>query len=452
MDSRLYSIQIEQSVLSAIMSLDGGIDDIMQKLTVDSFHATRHQVIFKTIKSLFSEGKAYDVVAVHDEIKMNHDYNMIVTEEYLIELNSTIGLAHLLDKHADRLNEHSRRRSLFNASKEIERISIDTSSYTCDEAVAKAGLVLDGIDIDDEKDTNLKNAFDLSVNLYETILNRVKDRENGTEKIKGIRTGFRDLDKQIGNFANGDLIYIGARPSMGKTAFAQDIMIDTAFAQQHPILFHSIEMSADKITQRIVSSLAEINSNHIRDAEIPDEKWGDFNKASLMLQKSKFLIDDSSSVSLSDIRRNCRKLKSKYGYVGAIFIDYLTLMKAEEKSDRNDLMIGSISKGLKRIAKEFNCPVVCLAQLSRALEKRPDKRPMLSDLRESGSIEEDADVVLFIYRDEYYDKNSKEKGITEIIAAKVRDGVVGTVRLATELQYSRFRDLDMNYLNQMQGL
>jgi replicative DNA helicase len=448
MNENLYSIQLEQSVLSMLLSVTAGIDEAMEKLTDESFYAARNQVIFKAIKSLYSKGRAFDAIAVYDVIKMDSNSTQLVTEAYLMEVLQVVSVADLFIKHIEQLNDHARRRSLFSAGERIKSISLDTTQYGIDDAIAQSESVLASIEKPNDGDT-LKNAFDLSVNLFGDITRRMDDREKGQEKLNGIRTGFTDLDKKIGLLTRGDLIYIGARPSMGKTAFAQDIMLDVTFMQQHPVLFHSIEMSAEKIAQRIISSMAEINSHDIRDAKIPDDKWGDFNKASLMLQKSNFFIDDNSNVTVSDIRRNCRRIKHKHGYVGAVFIDYLTLIKSNEKSDRNDLIIGGISKSLKKLAKEFDCPVICLSQLSRSLEKRVDKRPLLSDLRESGSIEEDADVVLFIYRDDYYNKDSKEKGIAEINAAKVRDGEVGVVRLATELQYSRFLNLDPEYYMMM---
>lgn len=446
MNENLYSIQLEQSVISTLLTVYTGVDEQIGKLTPEHFYAGQHNIIFKHIKELHSSGKCHDVVFVWDSIKVNANDSKIVNEKFLIDLMSDApSTAYLVGQHADKLIEHKRRRDLFSAGERIVAIASDTTQFSTDTAISRAESVLSGVDAKSDIG-NLHNAFDLSVGLYENLMQRMEDRKNGVEKIEGVSTGFKVLDEKIGLLAKGDLVYIGARPSMGKTALAQDIFLNVSFFQQLPVVFHSIEMKKEKIMQRIISSLASVESKHIRDAEIPDNKWHDISQASLMLQKAKVLIDDSSDVTLSDIRRNCRKIKADHGLVGAVFIDYLTLIRSQEKKEgRNDLEIGAISKGLKKIAKEFDCPVICLAQLNRSLEKRPDKRPMLSDLRESGSVEEDADVVLFIYRDEYYNKQSKDMGTAEIIAAKVRDGEVGTVRLATELQYSRFVELDMDY-------
>jgi replicative DNA helicase len=446
MNENLYSIQIEQSVLSALMSLNGGIDDVVSKLTTDSFYATQHKIIFKHFKKLFDAGSGHDIVMVYDSIKLNANDSKIIDEDFLINLNSTIGLAHFLDKHSDQLNEYASRRALFEAGERIKTISIDTTQYDINEAISKSESILENLSNQDEVPT-LSDAYDVSVSLFASIDKTMEARKRGEKVDVGVKTGFTDLDRQLGQISKSDLVIIAARPSMGKTAFAQSLMLSVSFLQQHPVLFQSAEMSKEKIGQRLVASLASINLRDIRDSDIKDKDWEFFYKATEKLKASKLLIDDRARPSLSDIRKNCRIMKAKYGYVGAVFVDYLTLLKSPLSTDNNHLAVGAISKGLKAIAKEFDCPVFCLAQLSRSLESRKDRRPLMSDIRESGSIEEDADVIMFIYRDEYYDKNSKDQGIAEIIVAKARDGEVGTVRLATELQYSRFSNLNLEYLD-----
>lgn len=453
MNENLYSIPLEQSILSTLLTVTGGVDEHIDRLEPSYFYAGQHNIIFKHIKKLHSEGNSHDVVVVWDSIKVNANDSRIVDEDFLKDLMANApSSAHLISQHADKAIDHYRRRSLFSAGEQIKSIATDTTQFDIDGAIARAESEIASLDrgVDGEE---LKGAFDLAVDLYEKMVQAEQDRIAGREVIEGVSSGFKGLDDKIGTFKDGDLIYIGARPSMGKTALCLDIILSAGFYQQLPVLFHTIEMKQEKIMKRIVSSMASINSNDLGKNFVPKDKWGDFNKAALMLKESKIFIDDRSEITLSDIRKRCREIKAKDGCVGLVVIDYLTLIKSPLKSERNDLMIGAISKGLKKIAKEFNCPVVCLAQLNRSLEKRPDKRPMLSDLRESGSVEEDADVVLFIYRDEYYNKNSKDAGTAEIIAAKVRDGEVGTIRLATELQYSRFCDLDMDYYHsQIEGL
>ena len=448
MNDNLYSIKIEQSVLSALMSLSAGIDDVMSSLKTSSFHSTRHQVIFKHIKKLFESNLGHDIVLVCDSIKLDANDSKLVDEAYLIELNATLGLAHLLESHVAQLNDYASRRALFDAGERIKVIASDTTQYNTIDAVAKSESVLSELETSKSEPT-LTNAYDVSINIFASINSRMEARKKGQEINIGVLSGFKPLDEQLGQISKSDLVIIAARPSMGKTAFAQCLMLNISFFQQHPVLFQSAEMSKDKIGQRLISSLSSINLREIRDAKVKDSDWESFFKATEKLKSAKLLIDDRSRPSLSDIRKNCRTLKLQYGYVGAVFVDYLTLLKSPINTDNNHIAVGAISKGLKGIAKEFDCPVFCLAQLNRSIESRKDRRPLMSDIRESGSIEEDADIVMFLYRDEYYDKASKDIGVAEVIIGKARDGEVGTVKLASELQYSRFSPLnDMYYLQQ----
>ena len=449
MNENLYSVEIEQSVLSALMHTYGGIDDFMSMLSEDSFHSTGNKIVFKHLKKLFDLGDGYDMIMVLSSIKMNANDSKLVDEQFLLVINQTVGLAHFLEKHCHQLNEYARRRALFDAGERIKTIAVDTTQYSTDEAVMKSEGVLGSIESGGDEPT-LHDAYNVSVDLFASINERMTARLNGKEISFGVKTGFVDLDKQLGLISKTDLVIVAARPSMGKTALAQSLMLNISFMQQHPVLFQSAEMSKEKIGARLVSSLASINLRDMRDATIPDSKWEHFVKATDKLKATNLLIDDRSRPSLSDIRKNCRKLKAKHGYVGAVFVDYLTLMQSPIKTDNNHQAVGAISKGLKGIAKEFDCPVFCLTQLNRGVEARKDRRPMMSDIRESGSIEEDADVIMFIYRDEYYNKSSKDQGVAEIIIAKARDGEVGTVRLATELQYSRFCNLDASYYQQQE--
>lgn len=438
MNENLYSTQMEQNVLCILM-ITSGVDEYVEKLDESDFYASRHAFIFRQIKKLHSEGKSYDIEVIADVIKrVTHEG---LNEEYLKEiLRDSTSSAHRIDAYIDVLKDHARRRTLFNAGEQIKRIASDITQYDSIEAVAQSESVLASLETNEESET-VDTAFNVAVDLFRSIDERMRMRAEGKENVNGVRTGLSDLDKQIGVIQNTDLVIIGARPSMGKTAFAQTLMLDISFIQQKPVVFQSAEMSKAQIGSRLVAALGEIRLSHLTGANVPDEDWGKFTKASDMLKRAKLIIDDKQSPTLQDIRKNCRKLKKEYGYVGAVFVDYLTLLKSPIQTDNMHQSTGALTKGLKGIAKEFNCPVFCLAQLSRKIEDRKDRRPMNSDLRESGSIEEDGNIVLFLYRDEYYNKNSQDAGICEVIATKVRDGVVGTVRVATELQYSRFCDL-----------
>lgn len=439
MNENLYSIPMEQSVLCIFM-FNYGVDEYIEQLDESDFHATRHAFIFQQIKKRHQQGEGHDVEVIADIIKRIPASG--VNEDYLKEIFAqSTGSAHRIADYVKTLKEYSRRRALFNAGERIKAIASDITQGDSIEAVAQSESVLAQLESDSDSGTTI-SAFDVSVALFAKIDQRMRDRKNGISTINGIQTGFIDLDNKLGDIAKGDLVIIGARPSMGKTVMMQDIMIDVAARQGKPIICQSAEMPSEKVGERLVASIGEIPLSDIKAARIADEHWSNYTKATELLRNIVMEIDDKSLPTLSDIRRNCRKMKAQHGEVGAVFVDYLTLLTSPLKTDQNHLAIGAISKGLKAIAKEFNCPVICLSQLSRDVDKRPDKRPMMSDLRESGQIEQDADIIMFLYRDEYYLKEkSQQKDIVEVIVAKARDGEVGTVRLATELQYSRFTDI-----------
>lgn len=446
MNEKLYSMDLEASVLSIFM-INYGVDESIESVEESDFHSAKHVFIFQQIKKLHSNGQGHDVTVINDICKKNPLCG--VDEQYLTDIcTQSTGSPHRIAEYTATLREYASRRALFNAGERIKSIACDVTQYDLIQAVAQSEGVLSSLETNDESET-VDTAFNVSVDLFQSIDERMRMRAEGKEDVNGVRTGLTDLDNQIGVVQNTDLVIIGARPSMGKTAFAQTLMLDISFMQQKPVLFQSAEMSKKQIGSRLVAALGDIRLSHLTSANVPDDDWGRFTKASTMLQKAKLIIDDKQSPSLQDIRKNCRKLKKEYGYVGAVFVDYLTLLKSPIQTDNMHQSTGALTKGLKGIAKEFNCPVFCLAQLSRKIEDRKDKRPMNSDLRESGSIEEDGNIILFLYRDEYYNKQTQDAGICEVIATKVRDGVVGTVRVATELQYSRFCDLatyqDSNY-------
>ena len=440
MNEKLYSMDLEASVLSIFM-INYGVDESIEMLDDSDFYASKHIFIFQQIKKLHSEGKGHDITVINDICKKNALCG--VDEEYLTDIcTQSTGSAHRIDEYTKTLKEYASRRALFNAGERIKVIASDVIQYNSIEAVSQSESVLASLETNDESSTAI-SAYDVSVNLFAKIDKRMTDRKNGIYTINGVQTGFKDLDQKLGDIARGDLVIIGARPSMGKTVICQDMIIDIAARQKKPVIFQSAEMPSEKVGERLISSISEIPLSKIKGAFIDEDQWHNYTEAVKLLREVEILIDDKSMPTLNDIRKNCRRIKAKHGEVGAVFVDYLTLLTPPIKTDQNHLAIGAISKGLKAIAKEFNCPVFCLSQLSRKVDDRADKRPMLSDLRESGQIEQDADIIMFLYRDEYYNKSSKEAGIVEVIVGKARDGEVGTVRLGSELQYSRFTDLTL---------
>jgi replicative DNA helicase len=275
------------------------------------------------------------------------------------------------------------------------------------------------------------------------LIDRVTElAENGAEEVTGVRSGFYDLDKMTAGLQPGDLIVLAARPSMGKTAFALNIGEHVAVNEGLPVVVFSMEMGASQLALRMVGSLGRIDQQHLRTGALRDDEWGRLTEAVDRLSKASVFIDETPALNPSELRARARRQARQCGRLGLIVIDYLQLMSGSGGNEENRAtVIGEISRGLKALAKELHCPVIALSQLNRSVETRTDKRPMMSDLRESGAIEQDADVIMFIYRDEYYNKESKEPGVAEIIIAKQRNGPVGTVKLAFQRMHTKFENL-----------
>ena len=295
-------------------------------------------------------------------------------------------------------------------------------------------------------DSDTHSVSDIANDVLKDILDRHQKIHEGIEVKVGVKTGFIELDNKLDRIDRTDLVIVGARPSMGKTTFAQNIMLDLAVNQGEVVLFMSGEMSKEQIMERMISGLGQIPLKQVRSARFDAEGAAGIQQAIQVIQNCPIFINDKASPSLADIRREARKVKQKTGgRLNAIVVDYLQIMTPPEKSGNKVQEIGDISWGLKKIAKDFGCPVIALSQLNRSLEQRPNKRPVMSDIRESGAIEQDADIIMFIYRDEVYNKESKDIGTAEIIIGKARNGSIGIVRLATDLARSTFTDLSPEY-------
>lgn len=447
----IFDMEIEQTVLSLFL-FGQGHDEYIQKLTEDHFYPARHKVLFRYIKELCNLGETYDVHMVGSRLKNNWNDSQILPDSYLIELNSIAPRFFAVESHVKRLEEILTFRKIDEASNKIKLIASNLSQNT-DIAISNAQSIINSLD-ENKDDEKLNDAHHFSKIAISDFLDRHSAWHNGEKIVKGVTTGFPDLDEKLVELEDGDLIIIGARNSMGKTTFLQNIAQNISLIQRKPVLFCSAEMQGSQIMQRMISCMAKVNLRGIKTGEIRlPEEIGRINNAANIFEKLPIMINDRASMPLSEIRRSARKMLAKYGSVGAILVDYLQKLEAPNKRNREDMEIADISNELKKIAKEFNCPVIALAQLNRAVEKDKDKRPKSADLRGSGAIEQDADVIMMIYRDEYYDPNSKDKGIAEIIITKCRNGEVGTVRLGTDLARCRFVPLDMDYYhNQADGI
>ena len=450
----LHSIQSEQIVLSTLMSLEQIADTLVDQVDISDFYAGRHQIIFNHIADQHKKGESLDVVTIFELIKINHQEKE-VSEQYLIELNNRITTTLMFETHLAKLKDLSARRRLQDTSKLISAMAVDMATHTAETAVSKAQSLVQNLDlgVGEEK---LKHAHEFSKMAISEFIHRHQALHAGVPFDGGIRTGFTELDNKLGEVGKGDLVIIGARPSMGKTTFAQNLASDMMINQSLPVLFCSIEMRGHQIAQRLISGIGGVELRKVLTGEI-DSNSNDLkniNTAANVLEKAPLMIDDNNRATVATIRRSAKKVQAKYGKVGAIFVDYIQRVTPLSKNNfgRSDKDIGEISTELKRIAGDFDCPVFALAQLNRNLENRPNKRPVNADLKESGDLEQDADIIMFIYRDEVYNKESKDIGVAEIIIGKARNGSIGTVRLATDLARSTFADLSPEYYSHMEGL
>lgn len=445
-EHNIFDMGIEQAVLSTLLYGDA-MDEHIQNLTEAHFFPARHKMLFRYIKEIFKSGETYDVIMVNERIKLNYNDSQLIPESYLQELAALAPRFFAMESHVKRLQQLLTWRSILDASDKIRALTSNTTQNT-DIAISKAQSIVNAID-SSEEDLTLNEASHYSVLAISEFIERHEAWNKNEKLVKGVKTGFADLDEKLIELEDGDLIVIGARNSMGKTTFLQNLAQNISLLQRKPILFASAEMGGAQIMQRMISCMAKVPLRAIKTGEVRDlDDIGKISDAANIFEKLPIMINDKASMPLSEIRRSARKVVSKYGSIGAILVDYLQKLEPPEKRSREDLEIADISNELKKIAREFNCPVIALAQLNRAVEKDKDKRPKSSDLRGSGAIEQDADVIMMIYRDEYYDPNSKDKGIAEIIITKCRNGETGTVRLATDLARCRFVDLDASYYQQ----
>jgi len=433
------SIEAEQSVLGAMMLVSDTIPDVLEILKPDDFYREDHREIFSVILELFNHAVTVDLVTVADALKRRGSLDRIGGLDYLTLIPTLVPITANAQKYATIIAEKSLLRTLIKVSSSI----VDRGYEAQDEAMAVLEYAENEVlSILAGKD---RKGFFL---IRDVILDTVKHLEymyNNQNSITGVPTGFIDLDKLLSGMQKSDLIIIAGRPAMGKTTLGINIAQHAATIGKVPTAIFSLEMSKEQLVARMLATQGLISSNKIRDGSFADDDWARLTKAMGPLSEAPIYIDDNASVSITDIRAKCRKLKLE-NKLGLIVIDYLQLMDVPGKRNENrQSQITEISRSLKILAKEMQVPVICISQLSRGPEGRKDNRPMLSDLRDSGAIEQDADIVMFIYRDEYYNKEKSEKpGIAEIIIAKHRNGETRTIELGWSGTNTRFFDLEQH--------
>lgn len=432
------NIEAEESLISAILIDNNVLLDVIEILSPEDFYRTAHQKIFSAIIDLFSRSEPVDLVTVADRLKAHNE---------LEEIGGASYLAHLFDSP---LAVNPIHYSKIIRDKAALRRLIQKSTIIINRCFEEQGNVDEVIDFAEKcvfeiSEEKIKQSFFQMRQLIESNIDTLEERQGSQAAFTGIPTGYSQIDTMTAGLQNSDLIILAARPSMGKTAFALNIAGNIALKEGIPVAIFSLEMSKEQLSMRLLSSEARIDSSRVRNGFLTPDDWQRLTDSASVLSEAPIFIDDSSNISATEIRAKARRLKMEKN-LGLIIIDYLQLMKAGSSMDRRDLEIAEISRSLKGLAKELDIPVIALSQLNRMLEQRSDKRPVLSDLRESGALEQDADIVAFIYRDEVYNKeeDNPSKGKAEIIIAKHRNGPVGVATLTFLGAYTRFENMAMN--------
>jgi len=428
-----HDMNAEQNVLGSLLLDSDLIGEVFEVLMFEEeFYHEAHREIFRTIKRLFSEGKTVDLITVSDDLSKNQLLETIGGFEYLTELTDVGTLISNVTLHATIIHEKYMLRRLIKSSTEIVEKGYENQDVESLIEEAESQI----FEISQNKN---RKSFQAISDLLQLTYDKIVTLHEDPNALTGLSSGFEALDEKTAGFQKSDLILLAARPSMGKTAFALNICQNVAVQEKKSVAIFSLEMGADQLVQRMLSAQSLVSIGDIRTGQIEDDEWVKLARSSAQLAEAKVFIDDTPGITVAEIRSKCRRLKMNHG-LDLIMIDYLQLMSGSGQENRQQ-EISTISRSLKSIAREMQCPVIALSQLSRASELRADHRPILSDLRESGAIEQDADLVMFLYRDEYYNPETVEekfKGIGEVIIAKQRNGETGKVYLAWLGKYQKF--------------
>ncbi len=433
-----HSIEAEQSVLGGLLLDNSAWDRAADLLHEGDFYRHEHQLIFVAIQQLVSASKPADVITVFEQLQMQGKAAEVGGLTYLNSLAQSVPSAANMRRYAEIVRERAVLRKLVTASDEIATNAFNPQGKSVSDILDEAEARI--MKIGEEGSRNKQGFFAMD-GLVVDLLDRVQElADNGAEDVTGVRTGFIEMDKMTAGLQKGDLIILAARPSMGKTAFALNIGENVAVNEGLPVAVFSMEMGASQLAVRIVGSIGRIDQMHLRTGKLDDADWPRLTSAVSLLNEAPIFIDDSPGLTPMELRARARRLKRENG-LGMIIVDYLQLMQSTERNEENRATeISNITRALKGLAKELDVPVIAMSQLNRSVESRTDKKPVMSDLRESGAIEQDADVILFIYRDEVYNKDSPVKGTADIIIAKQRNGPIGEVRLTFLGEYTRFEN------------
>lgn len=430
-----HNLEAEQSVLGSMLIDKAAIASAAETLEGEDFYRDSHKIIFKSIKELYQKDIPVDMITLIEHLRSTEKLDEAGGISYITEISGSVPSTANLTSYIQIVEDKAILRRLIRSATEI----IETSYNKQDDVDAVVDLAEKNVfNISEKKNTS---DFEPMSTVLERGFEEIERIYNNKGETTGVPSGFKDLDEKTSGFQSGDMVLIAARPSMGKTTFALNLAQHAALRAGKSVAIFSLEMSKEQLAYKLLCAEANVDMLKLRTGDLDERDWENIARASGPLADAKIFIDDTAGVSIMEMRSKCRRLKMEHG-IDMILIDYLQLMSGSGGESRQQ-EVSEISRSIKAIAKELKCPVIALSQLSRAPEQRADHRPMLSDLRESGSIEQDADLVMFLYRDEYYDKESEDKNVAECIIAKQRNGPVGTVKLAWLGQYSKFGSLDI---------
>jgi len=430
-----FSLEAEQAVLGAVIADAQCLMRVLELIrNKDFFYKKAHQIIYEAFLKLSEKSENIDLVTVSEHLKDRGELEEAGGRSYLAELTSAAPVSANAEYYAKIVKEKYTLRSMILAGNRIVELGHQTSE-DIEVLVDKAEQII--FDLAQNKS---RESLVHIENVLTASWEQLEERAANKNSLTGLNTGFYDLNSFTSGLQKSDLIILAARPSMGKTALALNIAENVALLNRSPVAIFSLEMGKEQLVQRLLCSRAEIDSSRVRTGQLRDDDWARLGAAMGELGEAPIYIDDSAGVTVMELRGKCRRLKAQHGDLGLVIIDYLQLIEGRNNNDNRVNQMGEISRGLKLLARELNVPIIALSQLSRAVESRQDKRPMLSDLRESGAIEQDADIVLMIYRDEYYNPETEKAGIADLIIAKQRSGPVGSLELIFQSNITKFKN------------
>jgi len=435
-----HSLEAERAVLGGLMLDESAFESISVFLSPEDFYRSDHRSIYRVVQHLSEQNKPLDIITVSEALDERGELESVGGLAYVADLANNTPTASNVRAYATIVQERATVRRLINVAHEIAESGFNPDGRSSDALIDEAESKVFKI-AEDRPSTGGPEAIRP---LLAKAVERIDELFQTKGALTGLSTGFTDIDEITSGLQPADLVIVAGRPSMGKTSFAMNIAENAVIAGGKPVLVFSMEMPADSLIMRVLSSLGRIDQRKIRTGQLGDDDWPRLTSAVTLLNDKPLFVDDTAALTPNEIRSRCRRLVREHSGLGLIVVDYLQLMRVSGTIENRAGEISEISRSLKAIAKEFDCPLIALSQLNRSLEQRPDKRPIMSDLRESGAIEQDADVIMAIYRDEVYHEDA-EKGVAEVIILKQRNGPIGRKKLAFVGQYTKFEDLAQGY-------